>query len=581
MDFEKFEALKPEEQEKVFHETPFKERGDLLLRAHNPLGLAHSLSAEELYLLVREVDLEEKSEILRFATLPQLFFISDVDCWKKDRMNPKGFTDWLKALLAADEGKCLKWLIEMDYETVVTGFKKVAGVLKPDREWAVDEILGDVPYFTLDEQYFISVRDEELELVRRIFELLYENVRGKYFAILEGMMAESEDELEEEAYHRRETRLSERGFPDFETAHRLYRPISREEFDSHPRKNGNLPPAAGTDRAKNPPPNYPVLWSAERLFLDEILLLFREDTTGTRERLEEELAWLSNKVIAAEGIDFSSEERVRQGIERARSFVSIGLEILTRRDREKAKIILSERWLETIFRWTMTHLLAAREEALTVIREEWDTQREVFLQFLNPPYEFIFKGILLPVPEFYDFNEKEDLSGLRDFRSLDEVQRTIQGVRQIACFHALLKSKFSDAYHVWRRECSKGNSGVTLFSILGTLFVQFVLQQEGTGLKTCPPSQPFIDPKYLKAFMEKAFDKKGARRFLKPEWKEKFLKDARNDMAPLLSLVFDEVEDDFTRLNPSSFDPRFISSVCLALKGKANVRPKKKTRSRA
>ena len=108
MNFEEFEALKPDDQARIFHQSPFKEKADLLIRAHNPLSLAQSLSAEELYLLVREVDLEEKNEILRFASLPQLFFISDVDCWKKDRLNPRGFTDWLKALLAADEGKCLQ-----------------------------------------------------------------------------------------------------------------------------------------------------------------------------------------------------------------------------------------------------------------------------------------------------------------------------------------------------------------------------------------------------------------------------------------------------------------------------------------
>ncbi len=582
MDFEEFEALKPEEQAKIFHQTPFKEKGDLLLRSHHPLSLAQSLSAEELYLLVREVDLEEKSEILRFASLPQLFFISDVDCWKKDRMDPKGFTDWLKVLLAADENKCLQWLLEMDYETVVTGLKKVVNVIKPDREWSADELLGDTPYFTLDDQYYIFVKDEELEAVRRVFELLYENFRGKYFSFLEGMMAELEDELEEEAYHHREIRLSERGFPDFETAHQLYRPMTREEFEAFPRKTpchsrGSGNPIADSQEkySRMPLPNYPVLWSADRLFLDEVLILFRDDTTGDRERLEEELAWLSNKVIAAEGVDFSSEEHVRRGIEKARSFVSIGLEAQTGRDLVKAQAMLRERWLEIIFRWAVAQLLALREEALAIIRKEWDTRREIFLEFLNPPYEFIFKGLLLPIPEFHDPATTENLSALRDFRTLNEISRTRQAVLQIAEIHKRLNHVCPQAYSTWKRERSKGNSGITLFSVLGTLFVEFVLKEKIKG-------EAFLKPQDLPDFIEKGFEQKGTRRFLKPEWKERFILAMGRDeslLKPLFFLVFDDVEDDFSRLKQASMEPRFISSVCLSFKnGKSYGRSQKKSK---
>ena len=91
MDLEKFESLSPEEQAKVFHQSAFKDRGELMLHAHQPLSLARSLSCEELYLVLREMDLEERSEILSLANAEQLVFISDLDCWKGDRMNAAGF----------------------------------------------------------------------------------------------------------------------------------------------------------------------------------------------------------------------------------------------------------------------------------------------------------------------------------------------------------------------------------------------------------------------------------------------------------------------------------------------------------
>ena len=103
IDLNEFESLEPEEQAKVFHQTSFKEKGELLLRSHDPMALARSLSQEELYLVAKEMDLEERSEVIRYASLPQLFFIADIDCWKKDRIDPRSFVNWLETLIQADE----------------------------------------------------------------------------------------------------------------------------------------------------------------------------------------------------------------------------------------------------------------------------------------------------------------------------------------------------------------------------------------------------------------------------------------------------------------------------------------------
>src|SRR3989338_4036339 len=87
---------------------------------------------------------------------------------------------------------------------------------------------------------------------------------------------------------------------------------------------------------------------------EELYLLTREmdldERSEVREGLEEELAWLSNKVIACDGISFASEERVRLGIERSRRLVSIGLERLSGGDLYQARKILKEKWLEHLFR---------------------------------------------------------------------------------------------------------------------------------------------------------------------------------------------------------------------------------------
>ncbi len=177
IDFEQFESLDPEKQAEIFRQSPIKEKGDLLIRAHQPSGLVRGLSQEEFFLIAKEMDNEERSEILRFADLPQLCFFSDIECWTKDRISPKGFMTWLETLHLADDSKLLQWLVYGDYELVVSGFKMMIQIVKAEREYATDELLGDTPYFTLDENYVIAEREENLETVRRAFEVLFEQNR--------------------------------------------------------------------------------------------------------------------------------------------------------------------------------------------------------------------------------------------------------------------------------------------------------------------------------------------------------------------------------------------------------------------
>ena len=555
MDLEKFESLKPEEQERIFHQSPFKEKGELLLHSHHPLRLARSLSQEELYLLAKEMDLQERSEVIRYASLPQLFFISDIDCWKKDRIHPRGFLSWLETLLAADENRLLAWITEMDYEAIVAGFKQLIQVLKPDREYAMDEILGDRPYFTLDDNYFIFAKEEDLETLRRTLELLFENNRGRYVSLLEGIMAELDDEVEEEAFQKKQMRLAERGFPEAETARQIYRLISKKEFEEFPLKNHRQ-----TREKSVVVPNYPVLWSRDRFFFDEVLLLFEEDETPVREMIQEEIAWLSNKVIACDGIDFSSEERVREGIERVRAFVSVGLELLSGGDLVRSRQILTERWVEIIFRWGATHILQLREEGLEIPRIFWKADRGRFLGFLNDPYDSVFGGLLQTVPQYYD-SSIENAERKRDFHSVQDIERSRRSIEQIKNAHEIL----SDHGLLFEIQALEADDPL-LFSFLATLFVSHVLFGKS--------SLDSVDRPGLDRFLKEAFESRGEKRFLRADLKANFLSRIsrvadRDIMLPLWALVFGELEEELGNLDLSkTVDLRYISSLRISKTGK-------------
>lgn len=556
MDNQEFEALNPEEQAKVFHHSSFKERAELIRHSHDPLALTRSLSHEELYLLTREMDLEDRSEVIRYATMPQLFFIADVDCWKKDRIDSDNFVEWMETLLAAGDEVLLEWLLKMDYETVVAGFQKAVEVLKPEREYAADEILGDTPYFTLDDMYYIAVREENLETVRRAIELLFENSKGRYVSLLEDVLSDIPDEVEETAYQNREIRLSQRGFPDEESARQIYRPMTRAEFDAFPLKNKKA-----SENPEGRAPRYPVIWSADRLFLDEVLLGISKEKTELLEGLHDELAWISNKVIACAGIDFSSEEKVRKGIERARYLVSIGLEELSGRDTAKARKLLEERWCEVIFRWGATSILKLRDRMNKVLRDYWGDDKMRLLNFLMPPYQIVAQGLLRTFPQCYDAAAGEGAFPLRDFKALLDVERTEKSVLQLEKIHRTLKRDFPE---IWKLP-----EEIPGLSALGTLFANFVLKEK--------PSLTPVPVEKVPAFIEGMKLKETRQKFIEavcaPEEKE--------ELNIFWSVVFDAIEDELGRLDTSQpLDPNYLSwALILKVKPEAEKAPKGKSKS--
>lgn len=578
MDIEEFESLKPEEQAKIFYQSTFQEKGELFPYCHQPDLFAQSLSPEELYLMTRELDPDERSEVVCYANVDQLLFISDIDCWKKDRLSAKGFTDWLKLLLEADPERLLRWLEEMDYETVVCGFKKLVRVIKPEWEFPADELLGDEPYFSLDERYYILVKEENLETVRQVIERLYETHRGRYAALLEGILSEMDDEMEEEGYRKREMRLAERGFPDPETARHIYWPISRENFEKFPCKNGDSqtrksPDAAGPVALTH----YPRVWTQERLFLDDVLLLFQNERAEIVEGLQEEMMWLSNKILAAEGIDFASEDRVRRGVERARCLVNLGLEDLCGSDLEKARDILNSRWLETLFRWGVGHLMELRSEALKIAERYWEGDRKGFLEFLDSPYQGIFEGLLrgrrlrasipVDVPACYDESIKGESTPLREFRDRADVERTRRAILQVDYMHAFLSRQLGQAAVRSGRRLSFSqrlnhstefsDTRRTLFSMASTHFASFVLVGS-THARSLTPDQ-------LRRFLVQAFHREGAHKRLKPECKENFLNrffgaEEQALLRPMWSAVFDRLEEELGGLGSRrKVDRRYVS----------------------
>lgn len=558
MDHEEFESLDAEEQARIFFESPIKEKGDLLRHSHRPSELTRSLSEEELYLITRELDPAERSEIIKYANLPQLFYVGDMDCWNRDTVSLEGFLGWLDTLYEADPVRLLAWMRSVDHEVLVAGFQKCVSVLKPDWEYAIDEALGDKPYFSIDRLYYILAEEDRFQTIKQSIEVLYEGDRKRYVSLLESIMNEMDYEVEEGAYGNRERRLADRGFPDLETARRIYVPMTKAEFTETPLKKRDMRTHAFE---QGPLRSYPLIVREEESFLDRTLRTLAVIPEGEREGIYEEMIWISNKLVAVEGIGFMSEDRLRMGVERMRWGLSLGLELLSGGDFDEAHRLMRDRWLEYIFRYTVDCLRMLRRETETHLLSHWRGEAAHLDAFLDYPYGSIVRGTLRAFPQFHDPVCTEDARGLRDFRSADEYRRALTALKQVEEIHRVLAVNSPALFQRLGLDYEQGNHESTLFSVLGTVFCNY-----GTGRGFSP--EP-VTAARLKQLVRNGFEDRGGKRMMIRDLCEGFLDgfhgQEKDAMRPVWGLIFERVEAQLGTLNADEgIDTRFLTCVCIS-----------------
>lgn len=556
-----YEALAFDEQCKIFFESPYRDRGELLLRSQDPARLAAATSCEELYLMTRDLDVESRSELLRYANLQQLFFLSDLDCWREEAISTKGLVSWLEVLEAADRSQLTAWLSRIDYEMLVAGFQRLIRVYKPmtefGHEFPADELLGDQPYFTFDHMYYVCVDEENFEPVRRALEALYEDSRPQYVKLLEGCLSEMDYEMEESARERRQNRLAERGFPGREEALTIYRPVTLAQWGALPLK--QAAPAHAVSLAELP--NYPVLRGRDLLFLDTVFALFAGEPAEVRDGIYEEFVWLSNKVLACEGIYLSSEERVKLGVERVRSVVSVALEALAGHDPQRGLAVLKTHWVEHVFRYGFSRILDTRARAEAIRDRYWKGRGSGFIEMMNEPYRGLLAGLLRAQPQLCDSGNGSGVRTFRDFKSLQELQSVDDTLGELARLHAVLHRHFPKIFDVLAIRSVQGQEGTLLATLVPTLFANFVLKSK--------PSYHELSQADARLFVSRAFKGNGRAAHLRAPLVGRFLhaflgQDDSPRLRAMLMEGLQELEAELAGLRGEHrIDRRFVSTLWL------------------
>lgn len=431
-------ALPFRDQLELVLTTPWELRERLIVLSPQAEKLVKALPPQELFWTLKAISPEESVTLLSMASGPQLQFLFDLDCWRKDRLVLERTLAWLTLLFEATEDTVARWLKTVDFDFLTTLMKRLIEVYKRPTGVDLTEARDWLPPYTLDDTYFINFRLDKFEpLTRRLIEILMELDPARYRDLMESVIWELPAEVEEMAYRWRRARLADWGVPDYYEALDVYAPLSPDRMRQI--EPIYLPPAPSED---TPPPAFLPAIHTEGVDLFTQALSRITDWRQI-DRLKRELAWLVNKVLMVDIGTIDDVDEARQVFDKVAGYLNIGLEYLSRGQVEAARRILETYFLEDIFRVAQRLIVDLRRYAREIVASAGVDPR--LFRHLDEPYASYLKGIMakeanhimLFIPEKIGTAEE-----FRPFRRLDEIERVRRVLAEIAYMAPLIQKAF-------------------------------------------------------------------------------------------------------------------------------------------
>jgi hypothetical protein len=415
-----FNSLPFREQLDALYGISARDRRDLILSAPNAQRLVRAFAAESLYHTLKEIGLEEGAELLSLASGEQVCALVDLDCWKKDRLETAMLLDWLEVVVEAGERTVGELLNSIDLDLLVLLLRRFVRVHRREDPEEPEEDAEGPEVFELDEHYQIVFHrpDARMPVVRSLIEELYERDYGYFVTVMEEIWWGVDSDLEEAAFRLRNARLQDRGFPDYYEAQEIYRPLPASDLveRSEPlgRFTGDDSQAIRQDRAL-------ILPEEATSFLSQVLHAGFSGEAANE--IRHELAYLANRVLVAEGVDFGDRDQVAEKIRVAHDTLNLALEALSGSDTSEAIRLLRRHYLQHLFRVAWNILLELRKSAKRTVEALAIGPSAGEIAFLDTPYREGLAGILGLKPRFYEGIERPGEIRYRPFASLSDLQR--------------------------------------------------------------------------------------------------------------------------------------------------------------
>jgi hypothetical protein len=368
----------------------------LILNAPNADEIIAAQPVQQFYQLLHEVGAESGEQLLQLATPAQATFTLDLECWAAFDFSIDKAAEWLEHLLATGEGHARRVFRELDPEFLMLFLKQTVTVAGGLGDLITDEERQEPWDHTFDSCYYLKiVHKRHGQLALRLLDLLYRSDERLYTELLEGVKSELATELEELCHQFRDSRLADEGFPPLAEARAIYARVDPAGY--RPASDKAL---AAPDQ---PVPSLPALIGDRKTLLQRTLA-----TLGSP-ALRQELQFLLNTVLVADGSNPADREGIAAVSERVAGCLNIALEHLTGGDDQAAMQLVASDYLKRLFQLGYSLLAALQEQARHIESSDYASGKAL-------------AGLKGLRPRFYRALDPDGVDGYREFRELADIR---------------------------------------------------------------------------------------------------------------------------------------------------------------
>jgi hypothetical protein len=430
------------------------------------------------------------------------------------------------------------------------------------------EVRDQVPFFTLDQHYFIDFKGKGVrEIFQTFLEIFYRVDEKGYRRLMDSLIVELESELEETGYRLRNGRLADYGFPDFEEALEVYSFVNPVSLTGEKR----IPQIRDLGETEEESPTFYLAFQNEGPLLSSILS--RIDPRE-QDRLSQEITTLCNKAIVAEGLDLSNIAGMERVIRKVYHYLNLGLQYLGKEEEGKAFEFVQSLPMQRLFQFGVSTTILLRRKAESILKGPWFLGRQENLVLLDTPHFEKFEGILRKRPALYRDGVYDDFKNLQD---LKEAENFLEFVETVVNFlrkelnvspQELGEMDFKDCHPETWREMT-----------LSTIFLTSLANQILKGSFRFEA----IERARLKDFLFRVFERdaqgKGVIKMeIKNGLRDWFYSNEREEVKRQYLLAFEDFcldlfEEQYGKIPPGEeMDPRFVKGLLIkkiALNGSA------------
>lgn len=397
-----FQALSLQQKTQYLKTRSGMEKMELILSDANAKRLAASLEAQEFFWLIKEVGEVDAVELLRLASAEQCVFILDMELWAGWTFSEDRACHWLTYFMEGGEARIHELLKHLDFELLQLLLSREimvgGGIGDQDND---EERLADYDH-TFDGVFMITFKKpQHSQLIGSFLSMLIKLDNPLYTALMEGVKGDVDLELEEQCQRFRTGRLQDLGFPPLDEALSIYARVHPDLFQLEGGKElvpagegGHLIPIAA----------------------DEGTLFARALNRAGSETVYQELNYLVNSALVAEGEAFHEPESMLAVMHRVCGYLNIALEKVAAGDEEMAARILVEEELKRLFQLGYSIVLQLKFAGRDVESEDYATAK-------------LLAGLKTKRPRYYRGLDDDGIDGYREFRDTGDVRRVAEFIK--------------------------------------------------------------------------------------------------------------------------------------------------------